>query len=92
MVGRAVALGLIAVLCLTASWMLGYRQGQQTGAFQLRDEEEVAYVTDRKNDFDEDRDQVCNEIRRYKLSMAKDLDENTQICGYDDMDWPGNSD
>jgi hypothetical protein len=35
---------------------------------------------------DEGRDQVCNEIKRYKPAMAHELDENTEICGYEDED------
>jgi hypothetical protein len=43
------------------------------------------------NGIEKGRDQVCGEIRRYKFSMAKDLDENTQICGWPDMDDPKKS-
>ena len=85
--------------------MIGYREGQQTGAFRLVHDMDVSYDKnlkdaisddrlsydrDASNMMDKDRDTVCNEIRRYKLSIAKDLDENTQICGWRDMDGPEN--
>ena len=35
---------------------------------------------------DRGRDDVCGEIFKYKQSLARDLDENTQICGYDQWD------
>ncbi len=54
--------------------MLGYREGQQTGAFTCCRTMDVD--GDIKNNKDMDRDQVCNEIRDYKLSIARDLDEN----------------
>ena len=47
-----------------------------------------SYDRDIKNNNDMDRDEVCNEIRAYKKSIARDLDENTQICGWRDMDGP----
>jgi hypothetical protein len=34
---------------------------------------------------DRGRDQVCDEILHYKPAMAHDLDENTEICGYEDQ-------
>jgi hypothetical protein len=86
--GRISVLILIAALVCVASWLLGYQQGQRTGAFELVREMDVSYARDVKNDSDMDRDQVCNEIRRYKKSIARDLDENTQICGWRDMDGP----
>ncbi len=102
---RIGVLALLAILGLIASWMLGYQEGQQTGAFRLVHEMDVSYDKDlknavnddrlsydrgAKNQMDQDRDAVCNEIRHYKLSIAKDLDENTQICGWRDMDGPEN--
>ncbi|HEY2034012.1 MAG TPA: hypothetical protein VGH02_10045 [Rhizomicrobium sp.] len=86
--GRIGALILVALLGCAASWMLGYREGKQTGAYQLVHEMGTSYDRDVKNNKDMDRDQICWEIRRYKRSIAKDLDENTQICGYRDMDGP----
>ena len=91
MMGRVGVLILLWALSLTAGWMLGYREGQQTGAFRLVHEMDVSYDRDVKNNKDIDRDQICNEIRSYKLSIARDLDENTQICGWRDMDGPENS-
>ena len=91
MKGRDTALILLAALCCVTSWLLGYHQGQQTGAFHLLREMDTSFTLDVKNAKDIDRDQVCNEIRRYKLSMARDLDENTQICGWPDMDDAENS-
>lgn len=35
---------------------------------------------------DRGREQVCDEILHYKQSVARDLDENTEICGYDQWD------
>lgn len=35
---------------------------------------------------DRGRDAVCDEILHYKPAMAHDLDENTEICGYDSDD------
>jgi hypothetical protein len=92
MTARIGILILFATLSLMASWMLGYREGQQTGAFQLLRQMNRTYQIDVKNAADVDRDRVCDEIRDYKLSMARDLDENTQICGWPDMDGPENSD
>ncbi len=95
MTGRIGVLIILATLSLTASWMLGYREGQQTGAFSLL--HQMGAENDKKNENDKNagvdkgRDQVCDEIRRYKESMARDLDENTQICGWPDMDDPQNS-
>ena len=95
MIGRIGVLILMAMLSLAASWMLGYREGQKTGAFRLLHEmgAEPATVNARSenNGIEKGRDQVCDEIRRYKESMARDLDENTQICGWPDMDGPENS-
>jgi hypothetical protein len=88
MKGSAGVLILLAALGLAGSWLLGYREGEQTGAFgmlhQIRAEVEKAGI-------DKGRDQVCDEIRNYKFSMAKDLDQNTQICGWPDMGGPKNS-
>lgn len=91
MMWRALVLALLAAACLTAGWLLGYRDGRQTGAFHLLREMDESFELDRKSAMDMDRDGVCNEIRRYKLSIARDLDENTQICGWPDMDGPENS-
>lgn len=91
MKGPALAVILIAIPSLAASWMLGYHEGQQTGAFRLLRQMDQSFILDVRNAEDIDRDQVCNEIRRYKLSIAKDLDENTEICGYSDMDGSDNS-
>jgi hypothetical protein len=88
MTGRALVLILIATLSLAASWLLGYREGQVTGAFRLLHEMGEEDARDEHVGIDKGRDQVCNEIRRYKFSMAKDLDENTEICGWPDMDGP----
>ncbi len=41
-----------------------------------------------RDGMDQSRDRVCAEILRYKSAMAHDLDENTEICGYDDWDQP----
>lgn len=78
----------VALLGCAASWMFGYREGKQRGAYQLVHEMDVSYDRDVKNNKDVNRDEICWEIRRYKPSIAKDLDENTQICGYRDMDGP----
>ena len=43
MTGRIGVLILMATLSLTASWMLGYREGQQTGAFHLLREMNETY-------------------------------------------------
>lgn len=88
MKGRASALVLILAVGCVTSWLLGYHEGQQTGAFRLLREMDRTYKLDIKNATDIDRDQVGDEIRSYKFSMAKDLDENTQICGWPDMDGP----
>jgi hypothetical protein len=90
MKGRDTALILFAALCCVTTWLIGYHQGQQTGAFHLLREmgaDSAAIDAKSENDgIEKGREQVCNEIRRYKFSMAKDLDENTQICGWRDMD------
>jgi hypothetical protein len=86
MKGRDIALILFAALCCVTSWLLGYHQGQQTGAFHLMREMDRTFTLDVKNARDMDRDEICDEIRDYKLSIARDLDENTQICGWPDMD------
>jgi len=94
MKGRASVLILLAVLGCVTSWMLGYREGQLTGAFSLLHQmgpENDKNENDQNDGIDKGRDQVCDEIRRYKESMARDLDENTQICGWRDMDGPENS-
>ncbi len=84
--GRDSVLIFLAALCCVTSWLLGYHQGQQTSAFHLMREMDRSFTLDVKNASDMNRDQVCNEIRDYKLSIARDLDENTQICGWPDMD------
>lgn len=87
MIARAAALILIAVLSLATSWLWGYHEGQQTGAFSLLQQiKEKQEPDDAQNNLDMDRDKVCNEIRNYKPSIAQDLDENTEICGWSDMD------
>jgi hypothetical protein len=91
MIARASVLILLAALCCATSWLVGYREGQQTGAFSLVRQMDKSYDRDIKNNNDMDRDEVCNEIRAYKKSIARDLDENTQICGWRDMDGPENS-
>ena len=91
MTARAGVLILLAALGCVTSWLHGYREGQRTGAYQLLRETDTSYTRDVKNGMDMDRDRVCNEIRRYKLSMARDLDENTEICGWPDMDGPEDS-
>jgi hypothetical protein len=88
MMGRASILIFIAALGCLGSWMLGYREGQQTGAYSLVRQMDQSYDRDIKNNQDMDRDAVCNEIRAYKRSIARDLDANTQICGWRDMDGP----
>jgi len=91
MTARAGVMILIAVLSLATSWLWGYHEGQQTGAFSLLHQiEEKQQIDAAQNNLDMDRDQVCNEIRSYKLSIAKDLDENTEICGWRDMDQNSN--
>jgi hypothetical protein len=91
MKGRDSVLILLAALCCMTSWLVGYHQGQHTGAFRLMREMDRSFTLDVKNAADMDRDQVCNEIGRYKLSMVRDLDEHTQICGWPDMDGPEDS-
>lgn len=91
MKGHAGAFILFAAMGCVTSWLLGYHEGQQTGAFHLLRQMGRSYARDVNDDMDMDRDQVCNEIRRYKELMARDLDENTQICGWPDMDSPENS-
>ena len=88
---RASVLIFLAALCCAGSWLLGYREGQQTGAYNLVRQMDKSYDRDIKNNKDLDRDEVCNEIRAYKESIAKDLDENTQICGWPSMDGHENS-
>ncbi len=88
--GPAFALALIAIPGLAASWMLGYHEGQQTGAYRMLHQLDSG-DTREKNGIEKGRDQVCDEIRRYKFSMAKDLDEHTKICGWADMDKAENS-
>jgi hypothetical protein len=86
MIARASILILVMVLSMTASWLWGYHEGEQTGAFHLLSQVRGDFERDAKDQADMDRDQVCNEIRKYKESIARDLDENTQICGWRDMD------
>jgi hypothetical protein len=88
MIARASVLVFLAALCCVASWLHGYREGQQTGAYDLVRQMDKSYDRDIKNNDDMNRDEVCNEIRAYKKSIARDLDENTQICGWRDMDGP----
>lgn len=89
--GRTGILILLGTLSLMTSWLWGYHEGQQTGAFSLLHQIEGRQEIDEaQNNLDMDRDQVCNEIRSYKLSIAKDLDENTEICGWRDMDQNSN--
>jgi hypothetical protein len=40
----------------------------------------LGYKQGLKDGADQAREDVCNEIRRYKKSIAYDLNENTQIC------------
>jgi hypothetical protein len=82
---RVAVLILLAAVGLTASWMLGYREGQQTGAFRLAHDMDASKDRDIQSDINIGRDQVCNEIRRYKISIAKDLNDNTQICDFPDL-------
>ena len=42
----------------------------------------VGYNQGLREGIDQGHDDVCNAIKRYKPSMAEDLDENTQICGW----------
>ena len=88
---RAVVLTFLAALCCVASWMFGYREGQQVGAFHLMHEMNVTSARDAKEEMDFARDRVCNEIKRYKFSIARDLEEHTQICGARGIDGPENS-
>jgi hypothetical protein len=83
---RAAVLILLAAICCVGSWLLGYREGQQTGAFHLLRQMGRSYTGDADHDMDLDREKVCNQIRSYKESIARDLDEHTQICGWPDMD------
>jgi hypothetical protein len=91
MMGRAGIFIFFAALGCVTCWLLGYHEGQQTGAFHLLRQMGRSYTRDVNDGMDMDRDRVCDEIRRYKESMARDLDENTQICGWPDMDGPENS-
>ncbi|MBI3677131.1 MAG: hypothetical protein HY243_11020 [Proteobacteria bacterium] len=91
MKARASILIFFAALCCVVSWLLGYHEGQQTGAYHLLRQMGRSYTRDVKNSTDIDRDDICNEIRAYKESIARDLDENTQICGWPDMDGPEDS-
>jgi hypothetical protein len=91
MIARVSILLFTEALALVAGWLLGYHEGQSTGAFYLLHQMGRTYTRDVNNGMDMDRDQVCGEIRRYKESVARDLDENTQICGYPDIDGPENS-
>jgi hypothetical protein len=86
MMARASILIFLAALGCLASWLLGYHQGEQTGAFHLLRQMDRTYTRDVNNDMDMTRDQVCEEIRTYKESIARDLDEHTEICGWPDMD------
>jgi hypothetical protein len=40
------------------------------------------YKQGRSDAVDQGRGQVCNDIKRYKQSIADDLDENTSICNW----------
>lgn len=91
MTGRDGALIAFAILGCVTGWLLGYHEGQQYGAYNLLHQMGRTYELDVKNAKDIDRDQVCGEIRIYKESIARDLDEHTQICGWPDMDDPENS-
>jgi hypothetical protein len=93
MMARAGVLLFTVALGLVGSWLFGYHEGQRTGAYYLLRQMDKSsdYEIDLKNAMDTDRDKVCSEIKSYKLSMARDLDENTQICGWPDMDGPENS-
>ncbi len=81
---------LLAIVSLGTSWLWGYHEGRQTGAFyllrQYSEASEREAARDEQTETDMARDRVCNEIRHYKFSIAKDLDENTQICGWSDID------
>ncbi len=91
MIARASVLIFIATLGCVASWLVGYHQGEQTGAYHLLRQMDRSYTRDVNDDMDMDRNQVCDEIRIYKESIARDLDEHTQICGWPDMDRPEDS-
>jgi hypothetical protein len=68
------------------NWLLGYHQGLDDGH-----NDTGAYAGGFKDGIDEGRDQVCDEIRRYNQKMAKTLNDNTEICGWPDMDSPEKS-
>lgn len=89
MIARVSVVLFTVAMGLVASWLLGYHEGQQTGAYNLLYQMGRTYEPDVKDAEDIDRDQICNEIRRYKESIARDLDEHTQICGWPDMDDEG---
>jgi hypothetical protein len=42
----------------------------------------LGYKAGRDEGTDIGREDVCNEIKRYKQSIADDLDENTSICNW----------
>ena len=42
----------------------------------------LGYKQGRSDAVDQGREQVCNEIKRYKQAIADDLDENTNICNW----------
>jgi hypothetical protein len=88
--GRTGILIFVVILALVASWLAGYHEGEENGAFNLlrqtNDASDRTAEIMEQAEADRVREQVCNEIRRYKFSLAKDLDENTQICGWPDMD------
>ena len=86
MTARVGVLLFTVAMGLVGSWLLGYHEGRQTGAYDLLHQMGRTYELDVKNAEDVDRDQVCDEIRIYKESIARDLDEHTQICGWSDMD------
>jgi hypothetical protein len=88
MTGREGALIALAILGCVTTWLIGYYQGEHYGAFNLLQQMGRTYELDAKNADDVTRDQVCDEIRIYKESVARDLDENTQICGWRDWDDP----
>ena len=62
------------------NWLLGYHQGLDDGR-----SDKGAYAKGLKDGIDAARDQVCDEIRRYSAKMAKDLNDNTEICGWPDL-------
>jgi hypothetical protein len=84
-------LTLLVVLGLIASWMLGYYEGQQVGAVRLAHDVDAPYDRAVQDDINKGRDQVCGEIKSYKLSIAADLENNTQICDFPDLDSSNNS-